>query len=243
MRRRSHKEMTRIYNEQEHKAFIKSQIVKLKNTSRSLTEEQLLDSLTTFGLGNSGPLYVNKSRCAYSEQCKQIFGNNVEDKFLREQYRYYFLRKKGFKYCCNCKIPKDRLLFYSSLKSYDGLDSSCKNCSQKRSADHRLKNSLIPELIFKLVKKLTQSVNHLFVIDHKISKSNGGIDNISNFQVLTYEDNARKSNNDHIDVFVILHSEELLKYYKNLISEIDIIKLAKLRYKEYLYKKLEYLND
>jgi 5-methylcytosine-specific restriction endonuclease McrA len=226
-----------MFNIEEHKQFIKTKIVSLGNRKASLTEREVIDSLCLF----DRPSYTasNKKPNQYSEQIRRIFGDNLREKHKNEQVRDFFLRIRSFKHCSKCNLVKLHDLFRKDNSRIDGLAAYCKDCANTYIQSNK---SNVTTKFHSLTSKLSSLFEHPFVLDHKISRSNGGNDTVFNLQILTQEENWVKGNKDHIIVNPILTTEDLVKFDKNLVSENELIDLAKIRFKNYLVNKVNKLD-
>ena len=117
----------RIFNLNDFRIFVKSNISALHNRKTSLSEQQILDSVCQF----EKPCceIVGKSSSLYSRQISRNF--DLINKPFRVPINTWFLHLFGFKRCYSCKSIKLIDLFYKSKDLWDHCTRECKDCCKQ----------------------------------------------------------------------------------------------------------------
>lgn len=147
---------------------------------------------------------LNISSATLARINKRLFPNKPK---YSGKLRNYILSLVNSKYCTNCKNTLDKEDFYLNKSSYDGLNSHCKNCHSKNTADTQayrqaLYNSAKSERTPKFaclnkIKEIYSKCPKGYHVDHIIPLRGefvSGLHIETNLQYLLPVDNIAKSN-------------------------------------------------
>lgn len=205
-----------MFNQQDYNNFISSKIVKLSNTKRSYTKEQVLEFCSQWD--KSPAEFFNGHFRTVGNKLHTIFGESIKDKPQSVSINVYFLYLYGYKYCYQCSKVKDINQFGFTKHRVFNLNSRCKPCAvilsteyinnnkdKKRSRDASRKALLIRAQPAWLSDKQKADILHFYSqawqlgleVDHIVPLRNKNVCGLHvpwNLQLLSRSANAAKNN-------------------------------------------------
>jgi len=166
----------KIYDVENHKSYIASQIRWMPSRSDSLKVNDLLDSLTQFSVPANE--YLSRNSRAFNALLKKIF--ILPDKGNSLTYTNYFLKVQGFKRCNRCLQILDIHLFFNDKARSDGKMYTCKACctlyqkdniEQVRITKKQYKMSLLANTPKWLTTEMLQDIKNIYTESSRISKT------------------------------------------------------------------------
>lgn len=123
-----------MFNNEEYASFITSKIVKLSNTKRSYTKEQIIAFCSQWE--KTPAEFFNGHFRTVSNKLHAVFGESIKDKPRSVSINIYFLYQYGYKHCYQCSKVKDINEFGFSNHRVFNLNSRCKPCAVTLSTDY-----------------------------------------------------------------------------------------------------------
>jgi hypothetical protein len=121
-----------MFNNQDYASFVTSKIVKLSNTKRSYSKEQVIAYCSQWE--KTPAEFFNGHFRTVSNKLHAIFGESIKNKPRSVSINVYFLHEYGYKYCYQCSQIKNIEQFGFSRDRVFNLNSRCKPCAVKLSA-------------------------------------------------------------------------------------------------------------